>query len=72
MCPTYNGPYDFVLGRDYMHRYGINLKFSNSEIEFDGKVMPMQKPGFYTSERAEDLLVTVTCPEVDKFLQWMT
>ena len=36
--------YDFVFGRDYMHRYGIDLRFSEGVIEWDGMRMSMKHP----------------------------
>jgi transposase InsO family protein len=37
------GVYDFIFGRDYMSRYGINLLFSDRMIEWDGVRMPMKQ-----------------------------
>ena len=40
------GSYDFILGRDYLQRYGIDLCFSDTHIRWDGKSMPMHSPGY--------------------------
>ena len=36
------GPYDFIFGRDYMTRYGIDLMFSSGTIHWDGEYVPMK------------------------------
>ena len=36
------GLYDFIFGRDYMTRYGINLMFGEKVIQWDGMRMPMK------------------------------
>mmetsp|Transcript_119887 Transcript_119887/g.346392 ORF Transcript_119887/g.346392 Transcript_119887/m.346392 type:complete len:738 (-) Transcript_119887:6878-9091(-) len=56
------GRYDFILGRDYMQRYGINLLFKSKEIEWDGKIMPMRPRGYWTAQRMEDLFFCVDDP----------
>lgn len=38
------GIYDFIFGRDYMNRYGIDLLFSERMIQWDGMRMPMKTP----------------------------
>ena len=38
------GMYDFIFGRDYMNRYGIDIMFSDKTITWDGMKMPMKKP----------------------------
>ena len=37
------GVYDFIFGRDYMNRYGIDLLFSEGVIQWDGMQMPMKE-----------------------------
>ena len=44
------GPYDVIFGMDYLHRYGIDLKFSSGTIEWDGISTPMREPGYWTDE----------------------
>lgn len=36
------GHYDFIFGRNYMKRYGIDLLFSQGVIQWDGMQMPMK------------------------------
>ena len=36
------GSYDFIFGRDYMNRYGIDLLFSQKVIQWDGVRMNMR------------------------------
>ena len=36
------GVYDFIFGRDYMSRYGIDLMFSEGIIKWDGMQMAMK------------------------------
>jgi RNase H-like domain found in reverse transcriptase/Integrase zinc binding domain/Reverse transcriptase (RNA-dependent DNA polymerase) len=38
------GIYDFIFGRDYMKRYGIDLLFSEGVIQWDGMRMTMKEP----------------------------
>jgi len=44
VAPGPLGLYDFILGRRYMTRYGIDLLFSQQKIEWDGMQMPMRRP----------------------------
>ena len=44
VAPGPLGLYDFILGRRYMTRYGIDLLFSQGKIEWDGMQMPMRSP----------------------------
>jgi len=44
VAPGSLGLYDFILGRRYMTRYGIDLLFSQGKIEWDGMQMPMRSP----------------------------
>jgi hypothetical protein len=48
------GSYDFIFGRDYMKRYGIDLKFSDETIDWDGCSMEMHQPGYWTDERMKE------------------
>ena len=45
------GLYDFIFGRDYLNRYGIDLLFSEGVIQWDGMRMKMKDP-----EQARDEL----------------
>ena len=36
------GKYNFIFGRNYMHRYGIDLLFSTESIQWDGMRMKMK------------------------------
>jgi hypothetical protein len=47
------GPYDFIFGRDYLTRFGIDLLFSRQVIEWDGISMPMREQGYWTQGRME-------------------
>ena len=38
------GTYDFIFGRNYMGRYGIDLLFSEGVIQWDGMRMKMKTP----------------------------
>lgn len=38
------GAYDFIFGRDYLNRYGIDLIFSEKVIQWDGVRMNMKIP----------------------------
>jgi len=44
VAPGPLGLYDFILGRRYMTRYGIDLLFSQGKIEWDDMQMPMRSP----------------------------
>jgi len=44
VAPGPLGLYDFILGRRYMTRYGIDLLFRQQKIEWDGMQMPMRCP----------------------------
>ena len=41
------GPYDFIFGRDYMTKYGIDLIVSEKVIHWDGMQKPMREQGTY-------------------------
>jgi len=58
------GDYDFIFGRDYMTRYGIDLCFSSKTIVWDGRSMPMNEKGHWTKERIDDVLAMVDEPDV--------
>jgi hypothetical protein len=47
------GPYDFIFGRDYLTRFGIDLLFSRRVIEWDGISMPMRESGYWSQGRME-------------------
>jgi RNase H-like domain found in reverse transcriptase/Reverse transcriptase (RNA-dependent DNA polymerase) len=53
------GDYDFVFGRDYLTRYGIDLRFSNRTIEWDGITMEMHDPGYWTKEKMTEVAEAV-------------
>ena len=53
------GLYDFIFGRDYMKRYGIDLLFSEEVIQWDGMRMAMKRP--------EDLKMDLT--EVQQLIE---
>ena len=44
VAPSKLGEYDFIFGRDYMSRYGIDLCFSQQQIRWDGMVTNMKRP----------------------------
>lgn len=50
------GVYDFIFGRDYMNRYGIDLLFSEQAIRWDGFTMKMREPTEWTQERTQEAL----------------
>ena len=37
------GPYDFIFGRKYMRKYGMELDFKDDVIRWDGMTLPMSK-----------------------------
>lgn len=63
------GQHDLILGRDYMRRYVIDLKFSEDLIEWDGCFMPMHEPGFWNKARMEDLFFHLEVPELDDLME---
>ncbi len=63
------GRYDFILGSDYMRRYGIDLRFSKDIIEWDDCLMPMHQQGFWSNERLEDLFLLLENPELNDLME---
>lgn len=63
------GIYDFIFGRDYMNRYGIDLLFSEQVIRWDGMRMPMKQPDEVSKlsklSLDNDDLTAATEPETD-------
>jgi transposase InsO family protein len=53
------GFYDFIFGRDYLTRYGIDLRFSSKTIEWDGMVMPMRVPGYWDNNKLKNIAITI-------------
>jgi Aspartyl protease len=47
--------YDFIFGRDYLARIGLDLRFSNKTIEWDDMIMEMHPTGYWTKERIEEI-----------------
>lgn len=45
------GNYDFIFGRDYLNKYGIDLIFSEQVIRWDGMQTTMRRPGYYSEEQ---------------------
>ena len=43
------GPYDFIFGRDYLKKFGIDLLFSEGVIAWDGMRTAMKPPQYYAS-----------------------
>ena len=37
-----NSPYDMVLGREFLQEFGMNIRFSGCEVEFEGATVPMR------------------------------
>ena len=48
------GRYDFIFGRNYMWKYGINLQFSEEAIEWDGMRMKMKQLSELNKEEEGD------------------
>ena len=48
-----------------MKRYGIDLQFSDSTIQWEDSTMSMHPQGFYTDERLESVLLYLENPEVE-------
>ena len=46
------GAYDFIFGRDYLFKFGIDLIFSEKVIHWDGMRMPMKEMGHYANPSA--------------------
>ena len=53
------GPNDFILGRDYQTKYGIDIKFSTSTIEWDGISLPMHPTGYWDTEKIREISFTI-------------
>ena len=62
------GNYDFIFGRDYMQKYGIDLRFSNNTIEWDGVSMEMHEPDYWTTERMEAAATMIGEPDMATIL----
>ena len=56
------GRYDFIFGRDYMARYGIDVWFSDKTIRWDGTKMEMHSTGYWTKDLVEERLQQVGQP----------
>ena len=66
------GQYNFIFGRDYLHRYGIDLNFSDSTMKWDGVTMDMKPAGYWTTDNIQATLKdTIGEPDVDPAEQWI-
>lgn len=45
------GQYDFIFGRSYLTKYGINLCFEDSTIRWDGMISPMRTGLTFAAEQ---------------------
>jgi hypothetical protein len=65
------GHYDFIFGRDYMKRYGVNLMFGGETctIEWDGTSMEMHTHGFWTRDRMMEAAMTIGDAETSDVLE---
>jgi len=57
------GDYDFILGRDYMKKYGIDIRFSSDTIEWDGATMEMHPRGHWTDDRMKEVVNMIGEPD---------
>jgi transposase InsO family protein len=63
VTPGTLGRYDFIFGRDYLNKYGIDLCFSQGVIEWDGAQMDM-KPAEEVCK--QDIDIQACLEEVDE------
>ena len=67
------GRYDFIFGRDYMARYGIDVCFSDQTIRWDGTKMEMHSQGYWTKDMVDERVRQIgepdNCDEVTKVNQ---
>jgi hypothetical protein len=63
VTPGTLGRYDFIFGRDYLSKYGIDLRFSQGVIEWDGAQMDM-KPAEEVCK--QDIDIQACLEEVDE------
>ena len=47
-----------------MHRFGIDIQFSSSTVEWDGAKMEMHAPGHWQKEQLQALATAVGKPDV--------
>jgi len=57
------GDYDFIFGRQYLRRYGIDLLFSDKTIRWDGMIMPMKE---WSNEPIPETDEAEETPETDE------
>ena len=58
------GRYDFIFGRDYLTRFGIDLRFNDKTIEWDAMSMPMHAPRYWSSLRKEGALAQLDASKI--------
>lgn len=54
ITPGELGQYDFIFGRNYLNRYGIDLLFSDKVIRWDGVQVPMKESSHPTLPNMEE------------------